>query len=1418
MSTSSFVEQLYTRILGRESDAAGQAYWIQAIDSGAASAAEVARAFLDSAEFARTVAPVALLSYVVSGDIPEAGLLSLLVSLHQDGASLAMLSRSMVNMTQFKSIYDGLNDAAFLDQLYHNVFDRAPDAPGKAFWLASMASGYTRAEVVLDFATSAELQQMKLADVGVLVAYSALVQHEPTQAQIDAALLANDMLGLLNGLLSSAEWSGEDVPGMPPTNPVPPINPPPPVTPPPPTTPEPPVTPELPVTPEPPVPPEPPVNPPPQPLNATIASAEFNHASGVLTFIGSSFDNLGAAIGADIKAQIDWSKLVWDINGDNDATANRSFGAGDVVAAVITSATQLTVTLNGSAAALVASAGFGAVGGIDTLDVEGGFLSAIILTDAASDAPIAYSDSGAPTVLAFSSTKPDGAYGAGATIVIEAAMNEAVAAGATLTVTLNTGATVNLTAGTAGTTLTGTYTVGAGEGSAALAVASFTAGTVRDAVGNLLSQTTLPAGASANIDGASSIVIDTGAPTLSASAPADDATAVSVDANLVLTFSESVAAVANKSIHIHAASDDALIASIAADSALVTIVGNVVTINAAAPLASLTAYYVQLDVGAFADAAGNAYGGISDTATLQFVTGADSFSAVVVGSSMQFGGTATGDIVMTTDGAGLTFTRGGVSAPVLAIADIGAGCIGPVLMDSATFGTAGVASLLQDGAATIDAAGATAPDLVAMVAGADKIANGGISNAHLNDTSFAALAAKLAVGGALSVDASGASGGELTAMLNNVAAMANGAISNAALTGTQFAALSGKLAVGGASALDAGGASSWELSAMTTNLAKLADGAVSNAALSAGQFALLSAKLAVAGAASVDASGASPGELAALLASLTKMADGAIGNATLSHDQFATLSTKLGANGAVALDASGAGAGDIAALVAGTANIADGAISNAVLTLAQFTSLLAKLAPLGAAALDVSGATAGDITALAVNLAKVADGAISNATPTPAQFSLLADKLADGGALTVDASGASSAELSALAGSISKIADGGLSGVTLTAGQSAADIAALLSKTSGTVVIATAMDDAQLTALASGIGAVAVNGISGSVTLNANALGQSEMNALLSPAMLVSATVHVNAAGISDGELTAVVASIGQVDSITNLALTSASGSGDIATLLAKATDATVNVSGMTDAQLLAVGPTNVVAGGVAGSVTGMTPADLLALHSLASHITDGALTGDLSVDNGQFAEFSNLQLKLSAAATVAISGVADNATATVTNFVNASFTGTIAGTSGNFDISAGAGVQAITTDAGNDVIAGGAGDDVIVIGAGNDIVVLGDVVSAGIDSVTGFGVADALKFVDVTAYIASSITDPGSATLDQVVALAVAEAQAAGGGSSVGYAVGFVYTGSTYVYIDGNNDGYNINDDALVRLVGTAVNDLSDASFVAVI
>ncbi len=112
-------------------------------------------------------------------------------------------------------------------------------------------------------------------------------------------------------------------------------------------------------------------------------------------------------------------------------------------------------------------------------------------------------------------------------------------------------------------------------------------------------------------------------PTLSSSVPADNATGVLINANIVLNFSESMD-VESGNIEIYKTSDNSLVETIDVTSSQVTGTGTTaITINPSSDFEYNVEYYVLIDATAFDDGSDASYAGITSTTALSFTVSDD---------------------------------------------------------------------------------------------------------------------------------------------------------------------------------------------------------------------------------------------------------------------------------------------------------------------------------------------------------------------------------------------------------------------------------------------------------------------------------------------------------------------------------------------------------------------------------------------------------------------------------------------------------------------------------------------------------------------------------------------------------------------------------------------------------------------------
>ncbi|SFA77611.1 Ig-like domain-containing protein [Cohnella sp. OV330] len=113
---------------------------------------------------------------------------------------------------------------------------------------------------------------------------------------------------------------------------------------------------------------------------------------------------------------------------------------------------------------------------------------------------------------------------------------------------------------------------------------------------------------------------DTVAPVVGTLAPADQATGVSLTDDMKIMFNEDIKVASGKKIAIRNAADDSLFAEFdATDETNVTVSGKTLTI-VHAKFDDATNYYVDIEAGAIADMAGNAFGGINGKTAWRFVS------------------------------------------------------------------------------------------------------------------------------------------------------------------------------------------------------------------------------------------------------------------------------------------------------------------------------------------------------------------------------------------------------------------------------------------------------------------------------------------------------------------------------------------------------------------------------------------------------------------------------------------------------------------------------------------------------------------------------------------------------------------------------------------------------------------------------
>jgi hypothetical protein len=187
VSNDAFVRQIYKNILDHDGDSAGIRYWTTALDQRQVTRGTVLASLSEAPEHQdlmrpqvqaglfvvdETAAQVARLYGAAVNRLPDApGLLYWLDTVKSGQHSLGDVADLFVKSAEFSATYGTLSDKDYVEQIYRNVLDRAPETAGTQFWVSYLADGtHDRGDVLLGFSDSAEFrtQTSHLIDDGIL--------------------------------------------------------------------------------------------------------------------------------------------------------------------------------------------------------------------------------------------------------------------------------------------------------------------------------------------------------------------------------------------------------------------------------------------------------------------------------------------------------------------------------------------------------------------------------------------------------------------------------------------------------------------------------------------------------------------------------------------------------------------------------------------------------------------------------------------------------------------------------------------------------------------------------------------------------------------------------------------------------------------------------------------------------------------------------------------------------------------------------------------------------------------------------------------------------------------------------------------------------------------------------------------------
>ena len=208
MSTETFVEQLYKRFLFRDSDAAGKSYWVNIIDSGEKTAAEVTHSFAQSEEFSGRASSVSQLYFLLFDRVPDSAGMQFWLDKLDEGMTFDGLTESFMASQEYENAYGNVaDDSTFIEQLSQKGLNRSATDTEKAAYAAS-----SRMEIIRSIAASNDFSKINGRNIETTSLYYGVLQRAPTEDELSENAYRYNSSYLVDKLYQNSDYQGEATP------------------------------------------------------------------------------------------------------------------------------------------------------------------------------------------------------------------------------------------------------------------------------------------------------------------------------------------------------------------------------------------------------------------------------------------------------------------------------------------------------------------------------------------------------------------------------------------------------------------------------------------------------------------------------------------------------------------------------------------------------------------------------------------------------------------------------------------------------------------------------------------------------------------------------------------------------------------------------------------------------------------------------------------------------------------------------------------------------------------------------------------------------------------------------------------------------------------------------------------------------
>jgi hypothetical protein len=170
--------------------------------------ADAIASVLESRTYQDTASPVARLYFAYFGRGPDVEGFDYYIAQREGGRLLDAISDEFAGSRETELRYGSLDNAAFVDRVFRNIFGGAGDAEQRASWIAQLDSGaLTRGQMMLAFTESAAFRAAVANEVFVSMAYAEILGRSADPSELSHWVgsldAGNSREAVIRGLLAS---------------------------------------------------------------------------------------------------------------------------------------------------------------------------------------------------------------------------------------------------------------------------------------------------------------------------------------------------------------------------------------------------------------------------------------------------------------------------------------------------------------------------------------------------------------------------------------------------------------------------------------------------------------------------------------------------------------------------------------------------------------------------------------------------------------------------------------------------------------------------------------------------------------------------------------------------------------------------------------------------------------------------------------------------------------------------------------------------------------------------------------------------------------------------------------------------------------------------------------------------------------